>query len=201
MGTHPIFVSDFDCLTEKMLRGASKLAQYAQVRGAKDVAFGLSARTEMLAGVNKLADAVECTMGPKGSTVIIEKSWGAPQITKDGVTVAKSVDLPDKMENIGARLVQDVANNTNDKAGDGTTGATVLARAIIVEGMERIQKGANGTDVRRGIQKAVNVIVEELQSMSKPVETSEEISQVATISANGDTEVGDLIAKAMDRVG
>jgi chaperonin GroEL len=117
------------------------------------------------------------------------------------VTVAKSVDLPDKMENIGARLVQDVANNTNDKAGDGTTGATVLARAIIVEGMERIQKGANGTDVRRGIQKAVNIVIEQLQNMSKPVETSEEICQVATISANGDTEVGELIAKAMDRVG
>ena len=120
---------------------------------------------------------------------------------QDGVTVAKSVDLPDKMENIGARLVQDVANNTNDKAGDGTTGATVLARAIIVEGMERIQKGANGTDVRRGIQKAVNIVVDNLQEISKPVETSEEIAQVATISANGDTEVGDLIARAMDRVG
>ena len=124
-----------------MLRGASKLAKYAQVRGAKDVAFGLSARTEMLAGVNKLADAVSTTMGPKGSTVIIEKSWGAPQITKDGVSVAKAVELPDKLQNIGAKLVQDVASNTNDKAGDGTTCATVLARAIVTEGMDRIQKG------------------------------------------------------------
>jgi chaperonin GroEL len=181
-----------------MLRAGQKVVGQ---RGAKEIAFGLQAKKEMMKGINKLADAVECTMGPKGSTVIIEKPWGAPQITKDGVTVAKSVDLPDKMENIGARLVQDVANNTNDKAGDGTTGATVLARAIIVEGMERIQKGANGTDVRRGIQKAVNIVIEQLQNMSKPVETSEEICQVATISANGDTEVGDLIAKAMDRVG
>ena len=150
-----------------MLRGASKLAKYSQ-RGAKDVAFGLNARTEMLAGVNKLADAVSTTMGPKGtvliakkqigatryqkakmlenniflgSTVIIEKSWGAPSITKDGVSVAKAVELPDKLQNIGAKLVQDVANNTNDRAGDGTTCATVLARAIVTEGMDRIQKG------------------------------------------------------------
>merc|ERR1712123_185726 len=151
MGTHPIFESDFDCLTE-MLRGAAKLTKYSS-RTAKDVAFGLTARTEMLAGVNKLADAVSTTMGPKGSTVIIEKSWGSPSITKDGVSVAKAIDLPDKLQNIGAKLVQDVASNTNDKAGDGTTCATVLARAIVTEGMDRIQKGANSTDVRRGIQK------------------------------------------------
>merc|ERR1711990_1123621 len=132
MGTHPIFESDFDCLTERMFRGAGKLVKF-QVRGAKDVAFGLNARTEMLAGVNKLADAVSTTMGPKGSTVIIEKSWGSPHITKDGVSVAKAVELPDKLQNIGAKLVQDVANNTNDKAGDGTTCATVLARAIVTE--------------------------------------------------------------------
>merc|ERR1712212_1340371 len=200
MGTHPIFESDFDCLTESMFRGAGKLTKF-QIRGAKDVAFGLNARTEMLAGVNKLADAVSTTMGPKGSTVIIEKSWGSPHITKDGVSVAKAVELPDKLQNIGAKLVQDVANNTNDKAGDGTTCATVLARAIVTEGMDRIQKGANGTDVRRGIQKAVNVIVEELKSLSKPIETSDEIAQVATISANGDIDVGALIARAMERVG
>ena len=159
-----------------------------------------------------------------GSTVIIEKSWGAPSITKDGVSVAKAVELPDKLQNIGAKLVQDVANNTNDRAGDGTTCATVLARAIVTEGMDRIQKGtthkfskiksflkvsksfnhslgANGTDVRRGIQKAVDIIVEELKNLSKPIETSEEIAQVATISANGDKEVGALISQAMDRVG
>merc|ERR1711990_1351668 len=186
MGTHPIFESDFDCLTESMFRGAGKLTKF-QIRGAKDVAFGLNARTEMLAGVNKLADAVSTTMGPKGSTVIIEKSWGSPHITKDGVSVAKAVELPDKLQNIGAKLVQDVANNTNDKAGDGTTCATVLARAIVTEGMDRIQKGANGTDVRRGIQKAVNVIVEELKNISKPIETSDEI--------------GAIISNAMDRVG
>merc|ERR1711937_1043743 len=200
MGTHPIFESDFDCLTESMFRGAGKLTKF-QIRGAKDVAFGLNARTEMLAGVNKLADAVSTTMGPKGSTVIIEKSWGSPHITKDGVSVAKAVELPDKLQNIGAKLVQDVANNTNDKAGDGTTCATVLARAIVTEGMDRIQKGANGTDVRRGIQKAVNIIVEELKNISKPIETSDEIAQVATISANGDEEIGAIISNAMDRVG
>ena len=126
--------------SESMFRGAGKLTKF-QIRGAKDVAFGLNARTEMLAGVNKLADAVSTTMGPKGSTVIIEKSWGSPHITKDGVSVAKAVELPDKLQNIGAKLVQDVANNTNDKAGDGTTCATVLARAIVTEGMDRIQKG------------------------------------------------------------
>merc|ERR1712156_1201788 len=200
MGTHPIFESDFDCLTESMFRGAGKLTKF-QIRGAKDVAFGLNARTEMLAGVNKLADAVSTTMGPKGSTVIIEKSWGSPHITKDGVSVAKAVELPDKLQNIGAKLVQDVANNTNDKAGDGTTCATVLARAIVTEGMDRIQKGANGTDVRRGIQKAVNIIVEELKNISKPIETSDEIAQVATISANGDEDIGSIISNAMDRVG
>merc|ERR1712106_578143 len=199
MGTHPIFESDFDCLTE-MLRGAAKLTKYSS-RTAKDVAFGLTARTEMLAGVNKLADAVSTTMGPKGSTVIIEKSWGSPPITKDGVSVAKAIDLPDKLQNIGAKLVQDVASNTNDKAGDGTTCATVLARAIVTEGMDRIQKGANGTDVRRGIQKAVDIILIELAALSKPIATSEEIAQVATISANGDIEVGALISQAMDRVG
>ena len=151
----------------------------------------------------------------KGSTVIIEKSWGSPSITKDGVSVAKAIDLPDKLQNIGAKLVQDVASNTNDKAGDGTTCATVLARAIVTEGMERIQKGkfkrdftvhrsclgANGTDVRRGIQKAVDIILTELAVLSKPIATSEEIAQVATISANGDIEVGALISQAMDRVG
>merc|ERR1712156_329222 len=200
MGTHPIFESDFDCLTESMFRGAGKLTKF-QIRGAKDVAFGLNARTEMLAGVNKLADAVSTTMGPKGSTVIIEKSWGSPHITKDGVSVAKAVELPDKLQNIGAKLVQDVASNTNDKAGDGTTCATVLARAIVTEGMDRIQKGANGTDVRRGIQKAVNIIVEELKNISKPIETSDEIAQVATISANGDEDIGSIISNAMDRVG
>ena len=129
-----------------MFRGAGKLSKLS-IRGAKDVSFGLGARGEMLIGVNKLADAVSSTMGPKGSTVIIEKSWGSPQITKDGVTVAKAVELPDKVQNIGAKLVQDVANNTNDKAGDGTTCATVLARAIVTEGMDRIQKGISETKI------------------------------------------------------
>lgn len=155
----------------------------------------------MLAGVNILADAVETTMGPKGNTVIIEQSWGGPKITKDGVTVAKAIDLENKTQNIGVKLVQDVANNTNENAGDGTTCATVLARAIVIEGMKKIENGANGTDVRRGIQKAVKSVLKALDAMAIPVETTEEICQVATISANGDTIVGELIAQAMEKVG
>jgi len=170
-------------------------------RSAKDLVFGGAARSEMLAGVNILADAVETTMGPKGNTVIIEQSWGSPKITKDGVSVAKSIDLEDKTQNIGVKMVQDVANNTNENAGDGTTCATVLARAIVTEGMRKIENGANGTDVRRGIQKAVKIILKELDAMAIPVETTEEICQVATISANGDTSVGELISRAMEKVG
>jgi chaperonin GroEL len=168
---------------------------------AKDLKFGADGRKAMLAGIDLLADAVAVTMGPKGRNVILEQSWGSPKITKDGVTVAKSIDLKDKYENLGAKLVQDVANKTNEEAGDGTTCATVLARAIAKEGFENISKGANPVEVRKGVMKAVDVIVAELKAMSKPVTTPEEIAQVATISANGDKVIGNLISEAMKKVG
>uniref|UniRef100_A0AAQ4P039 Heat shock 60 protein 1 n=1 Tax=Gasterosteus aculeatus aculeatus TaxID=481459 RepID=A0AAQ4P039_GASAC len=156
---------------------------------AKDVKFGAEARALMLQGVDLLADAVAVTMGPKGRNVIIEQSWGSPKVTKDGVTVAKSIDLKDKYQNIGAKLVQDVANNTNEEAGDGTTTATVLARAIAKEGFDTISKGANPVEIRRGVMMAVETVINELKNQSKPVTTPEEIAQVATISANGDVEI------------
>ncbi|KAL4601668.1 60 kDa heat shock protein, mitochondrial-like [Arapaima gigas] len=168
---------------------------------AKDVKFGADARALMLQGVDLLADAVAVTMGPKGRTVIIEQSWGSPKVTKDGVTVAKSIDLKDKYKNIGAKLVQDVANNTNEEAGDGTTTATVLARAIAKEGFDTISKGANPVEIRRGVMQAVEIVIGELKTLSKPVTTPEEIAQVATISANGDSEVGNIISDAMKKVG
>jgi chaperonin GroEL len=168
---------------------------------AKDLKFGADGRKAMLAGIDLLADAVAVTMGPKGRNVILEQSWGSPKITKDGVTVAKSIDLKNKYENLGAKLVQDVANKTNEEAGDGTTCATVLARAIAKEGFENISKGANPVEVRKGVMKAVDVIVAELKAMSKPVTTPEEIAQVATISANGDKVIGNLISEAMKKVG
>lgn len=168
---------------------------------AKEVKFGDDARAKMLQGVDVLADAVAVTLGPKGRNVIIEQSWGSPKITKDGVTVAKSIELKCKFQNIGAKLVQDVANNTNEKAGDGTTTATVLARAIAKEGFQKISQGANPIEVRRGIMAGVEAVVTELKRMSRPVTTPEEISQVATISANGDKSIGDIISNAMKKVG
>merc|ERR1712061_185617 len=159
----------------------------------KEVHFGSSARSAMLAGVDTLANAVAVTMGPKGRNVLIEQAWGSPKITKDGVTVAKAVELEDKLENLGAKLVQDVANNTNDEAGDGTTTATILARAIANEGFDKVDKrGANPIEVRKGIMKAVHAINAELDRISQPVETFEEIAQVATISANGDASIGKM---------
>uniref|UniRef100_A0A915EBK3 Heat shock protein 60 n=1 Tax=Ditylenchus dipsaci TaxID=166011 RepID=A0A915EBK3_9BILA len=168
---------------------------------AKDLKFGAEGRKAMLVGIDLLADAVAVTMGPKGRNVIIEQSWGSPKITKDGVTVAKSVDFKDKFQNLGAKLVQDVANKTNEEAGDGTTCATVLARAIAKEGFDNISKGANPVEVRKGVMKAVEILVKELKSMSKQVTTPEEIAQVATISANGDKTIGALISSAMKKVG
>ncbi|KAK7867515.1 hypothetical protein R5R35_009415 [Gryllus longicercus] len=168
---------------------------------AKDVRFGPEVRALMLQGVDILADAVAVTMGPKGRNVILEQSWGSPKITKDGVTVAKGVELKDKFQNIGAKLVQDVANNTNEEAGDGTTTATVLARAIAKEGFEKISKGANPIEIRRGVMMAVDAVKDNLKSLSKPVTTPEEIAQVATISANGDHQIGSLISDAMKKVG
>ncbi|GLT53900.1 hypothetical protein SLA2020_271360 [Shorea laevis] len=168
---------------------------------AKDIRFGVEARGLMLKGVEDLADAVKVTMGPKGRNVVIEQSWGAPKVTKDGVTVAKSIEFKDKVKNIGASLVKQVANATNDTAGDGTTCATVLTRAIFTEGCKSVAAGMNAMDLRRGITMAVDAVVTHLKSRARMISTSEEIAQVGTISANGDREIGELIARAMERVG
>ncbi|CAN8315854.1 unnamed protein product [Cochlearia groenlandica] len=168
---------------------------------AKDIKFGVEARALMLRGVEELADAVKVTMGPKGRNVIIEQSWGAPKVTKDGVTVAKSIEFKDRVKNVGASLVKQVANATNDVAGDGTTCATVLTRAIFTEGCKSVAAGMNAMDLRRGIKMAVDTVVTNLKSRARMISTSEEIAQVGTISANGDREIGELIAKAMESVG
>jgi chaperonin GroEL len=168
---------------------------------AKDVYFGSDARDKMLRGVNVLANAVKVTLGPKGRNVVIEKSFGAPRTTKDGVSVAKEIELADKFENLGAQMIREVASKTNDKAGDGTTTATVLAQAIVQEGLKSVAAGMNPMDLKRGIDKAVLIAVEDIKSSSKKVTTNAEIAQVGTISANGDKEVGEMIAKAMDKVG
>jgi chaperonin GroEL len=168
---------------------------------AKDVYFASDARDRMLRGVNTLANAVKVTLGPKGRNVIIEKSFGAPRSTKDGVSVAKEIELADRFENLGAQLIREVASKTNDKAGDGTTTATVLAQAIVTEGLKSVAAGMNPMDLKRGVDKAVAKIVEEIKNSSRKVTTNEEIAQVGTISANGDVEVGAMIAKAMAKVG
>src|SRR5471030_1583101 len=168
---------------------------------AKDVYFASDARDRMLRGVNILANAVKVTLGPKGRNVILEKSFGAPRSTKDGVTVAKEIELSDRFENLGAQLIREVASKTNDKAGDGTTTATVLAQAIVVEGLKYVASGMNPMDLKRGVDKAVLKVVEEIKKSSKKVTTNAEIAQVGAISANGDKEVGDMIAKAMEKVG
>ncbi|KAF2314097.1 hypothetical protein GH714_022197 [Hevea brasiliensis] len=168
---------------------------------AKDIKFGVEARALMLKGVEALADAVQVTMGPKGRNVVIEQSFGAPKVTKDGVTVAKSIEFKDKVKNVGASLVKQVANATNDVAGDGTTCATVLTRAIFAEGCKSVAAGMNAMDLRRGISMAVDAVVTNLKSRARMISTSEEIAQVGTISANGEREIGELIAKAMEKVG
>ena len=168
---------------------------------AKDVRFSADARGRMLRGVEILADAVKVTLGPKGRNVVIEKSFGAPRITKDGVTVAKEIELSDKFENMGAQMVREVASKTNDLAGDGTTTATVLAASIVREGCKAVAAGMNPMDLKRGIDIAVAAVVEDLKKRSKKVSTNEEIAQVGTISANGEHEIGKMIAKAMERVG
>ncbi|XP_016472740.1 chaperonin CPN60-2, mitochondrial [Nicotiana tabacum] len=201
-----------------MYRFAAKLASKASVArnstnqvgsrlnwsrnyAAKDIKFGVEARGLMLQGVEQLADAVKVTMGPKGRNVVIEQSWGAPKVTKDGVTVAKSIEFQDKIKNVGASLVKQVANATNDVAGDGTTCATVLTRAIFAEGCKSVAAGMNAMDLRRGITMAVDAVVTNLKSRARMISTSEEIAQVGTISANGEREIGELIAKAMEKVG
>jgi chaperonin GroEL len=168
---------------------------------AKDVKFSADARQRILRGVDILADAVKVTLGPKGRNVVIDKSFGAPRITKDGVTVAKEIELSDKFENMGAQMVREVASKTNDLAGDGTTTATVLAQAIVREGVKSVAAGMNPMDLKRGIDLAVGAVVEDIKARAKKVSTNEEIAQVGTISANGETEIGQMIAKAMDKVG
>jgi chaperonin GroEL len=168
---------------------------------AKDVNFGTDARNRMLNGVNILADAVKVTLGPKGRNVVLDKSFGAPRITKDGVTVAKEIELEDKFENMGAQMVKEVASRTNDEAGDGTTTATILAQAIVKEGMKSVAAGMNPMDLKRGIDKATSAVVASIKSASRPVSDSAEVAQVGTISANGEAEIGQQIADAMQRVG
>src|SRR3990172_8737112 len=168
---------------------------------AKDIKFSDDARARMLRGVDLLADAVKVTLGPKGRNVLIEKSFGAPRISKDGVTVAKEIELKDKFENMGAQMVREVASKTSDIAGDGTTTATVLAQAIVREGVKAVTAGMNPMDLKRGIDLAVEAVVEELKKRSKKVSTNQEIAQVGTIAANGDKEIGDYLARAMEKVG
>ena len=168
---------------------------------AKIVKFDAEARAAMIRGVNILADTVKVTLGPKGRNVVMDKSYGAPRITKDGVSVAKEIDLEDKFENMGAQMVKEVASKTNDEAGDGTTTATILAQAIVREGVKYVTAGMNPMDVKRGIDAAVDVVKQNLVSSAKKVKDSDEIAQVGTISANGDKEIGTMISKAMQKVG
>src|SRR5918996_1457713 len=168
---------------------------------ANQITYGDSSRQAILRGVNRLANAVKVTLGPRGRNVILDKKFGSPTITKDGVTVAKEIDLKDALENMGAQMVKEVASKTSDVAGDGTTTATVLAQSIVQEGMKFVAAGMNPMDLKRGIDKAVNATVEELKKLSKPCKTSKEIAQVGAISANGDPDIGKIIADAMDKVG
>ena len=168
---------------------------------AKEVKFGADARSLMVNGVNTLADAVKVTLGPKGRNVVLDKSFGAPTVTKDGVSVAKEIELENKFENMGAQMVKEVASHTSDAAGDGTTTATVLAQAILREGMKAVAAGMNPMDLKRGIDKAVTAAVAELQGMSVACNDNKAIAQVGTISANSDASVGDIIAEAMEKVG
>lgn len=193
--------------SQSLLRTSSKNACFrllGSTRGmaaGKEIRFGVEGRAAMLRGVDLLADAVQVTLGPKGRNAIIAQPYGAPKITKDGVTVAKSIDFEDNFEDMGAQLVKSVASKTNDTAGDGTTTATILARAIYREGCKAVAAGMNPLDVRRGVQQAVNIVVETLEGISKPITSREEVSQVGTISANNDAEIGKLISDAMERVG
>src|SRR6056300_2100121 len=168
---------------------------------AKEIQFNTDARNGLKAGVDKLANAVKVTLGPKGRNVVIEKKFGAPQISKDGVTDAKEIELADAYENLGAQMVKEVASKTGDDAGDGTTTATVLAQSIVKEGMKYVTAGMNPMDLKRGIDKAVEFVIDKLKTSSKKVKTNEEVAQVGTISANGEKSIGDMISKAMQKVG
>ncbi|MFW2365010.1 MAG: chaperonin GroEL, partial [Desulforhopalus sp.] len=167
----------------------------------KELKYGVKARESILSGINTLADAVKVTLGPKGRNVLIEKSFGAPTITKDGVTVAKEIEITDKFENMGAQMVKEVASKTSDVAGDGTTTATVLAQAIYTEGVRLVAAGGNPMEIKRGIDKGVEVVVAELAKIATPTKEQKEIAQVGTISANSDETIGNIIAEAMDKVG
>ena len=167
----------------------------------KIIKFNNEARAKMLKGVDTLANTVKTTLGPKGRNVVIDKSYGAPRTTKDGVTVAKEIELEDKFENMGAQMVKEVASKTNDNAGDGTTTASILAQAIVGEGIKYVTAGMNPMDIKRGIDKAVENVIENLKKTSKKVKANEEVAQVGTISANGEKEIGDMISKAMQKVG
>ena len=168
---------------------------------AKQIVYSTKAQARVLAGVDRLANAVKVTLGPKGRNVVIEKSWGAPKVTKDGVSVAKEIELDDPYQNMGAQMVREVASKTSDVAGDGTTTATVLAEAIFKEGLKSVTAGSSPMYIKRGIEKAVETVVAELKKQSKDVKDNKEIEQVATISANGDTEIGKIIADCMEKVG
>src|SRR5688500_17487118 len=168
---------------------------------AKDVKFSRDARERIMRGVDILADAVKVTLGPKGRNVVIEKSFGAPRITKDGVTVAKEIELADKFENMGAQMVREVASKTNDIAGDGTTTATVLAQAIVREGAKSVAAGMNPVDLKRGIDLAVTAVVKDIEGRAKKVASSDEVAQIGTIASNGDKTVGEMISSAMQKVG
>ncbi|MHA7871346.1 MAG: chaperonin GroEL, partial [Hyphococcus sp.] len=168
---------------------------------AKEVKFDVDAREKMLRGVDILANAVKVTLGPKGRNVVIEKSFGAPRTTKDGVTVAKEIELEDKFENMGAQMVREVASKTNDEAGDGTTTATVLAQSIVKEGLKAVAAGMNPMDLKRGVDLAVTKVVEDIKARATKIASSDEIAQVGTISSNGEAEIGQMIAEAMDKVG
>ena len=168
---------------------------------SKIIKFDTEARSKMLKGVDTLANAVKVTLGPKGRNVVLDKSYGAPRTTKDGVTVAKEIDLQDKFENMGAQMVKEVASKTNDEAGDGTTTATILAQAIVREGIKYVTAGMNPMDVKRGLDNAVAHVIEKIKASSKKVKSNDEVAQVGTISANGEKEIGDMISKAMQKVG
>jgi chaperonin GroEL len=168
---------------------------------AKEIKYDAMATAKMIKGVDAMADAVKVTLGPKGRNVLINKSWGSPKITKDGVTVAKEIELEDKFENMGAQMVREVASKTSDEAGDGTTTATILARAIYREGAKLVGAGVNPMSINRGIDKAVALVVAELKEMSKPTKDKKDIAQVGTISANNDPAIGEMIAEAMGKVG
>src|ERR671912_55208 len=168
---------------------------------AKEVKFAVDARDKMLRGVDILANAVKVTLGPKGRNVVLDKSFGAPRITKDGVTVAKEIELDDKFENMGAQMLREVASKANDSAGDGTTTATVLAQAIVREGAKSVAAGMNPMDLKRGVDKAVATVVAELEKNTRKISTSAEVAQVGSVSANGDREIGEMISKAMEKVG